>query len=156
MNIGMVINSQTGNTLSVAKKLEERLVAAGHDVTLHHLQPIGEVHPGVKDVKFESLPDLDPYDALVFGSQVNAFSLSASMACYMPQVSSVQGKPVALLVTEALPYAIFGGNRAVRHMSGECEAKGANVLGSGIVNWSRKSREKQIVKVVDHLAALFD
>jgi len=36
-----------------------------------------------------------------------------------------------------------------------CESKGAEVSGSGIINWSKSSREQQIVEVVDRLSGLF-
>lgn len=41
MNIGMIVYSRTGNTLSVAEKLEARLSAAGHAVTLKRLAVVG-------------------------------------------------------------------------------------------------------------------
>ena len=41
MNIGIIVYSQTGNTLSVAKKLEEKLSLAGHSATLEQVKAIG-------------------------------------------------------------------------------------------------------------------
>jgi flavodoxin len=154
MNIGMIVYSQTGNTHSVALKLQEKLAAAGHAVTLERVEVIGEVQPG-KPVQFKTLPDAAEYDALVFGSPVQAFSLCQAMVDYLKQVASLQGKKVAFLVTEAFPYPWLGGNRAVRQMKRLCEAKGAAVCGSGIVNWMKKRREQQIVEVVDRLSGLF-
>jgi flavodoxin len=75
MNIGMIVYSQTGNTLSVATKLKEKLSAAGHSVNFERLKVVGEVKPGTKDVQFETLPNAGQYDALVFGAPVEAFSL---------------------------------------------------------------------------------
>ncbi len=154
MNIGMIVYSQTGNTHSVALKLQEKLSAAGHAVTLERVEVIGEVGPG-KPVQFKTLPDAAKYEALVFGSPVQAFSLCQAMVDYLKQVASLQGKKVAFLVTEAFPYPWLGGNRAVRQMKRLCEAKGAAVCGSGIVNWMKKRREQQIVEVVDRLSSLF-
>ena len=154
MNIGMIVYSQTGNTHSVATKLEEKLAAAGHAVTLERIEVTGEVQPG-KPVQFTTLPDAAKYESLVFGSPVHAFSLCQAMVDYLEQVASLQGKKVALLVTEAFPYPWLGGNRAVRQMKRACESKGATVCGSGIVNWMKKRREQQIVEVVDRLSGLF-
>ena len=154
MNIGMIVYSQTGNTHSVALKLQEKLSAAGHEVTLERIEVVGEVQPG-KPVEFTTLPDAAKYEALVFGSPVQAFSLCQAMVEYLKQVASLQGKEVALLVTQAFPYPWLGGNRAVRQMKRACESKGATVCGSGIVNWMKKSREQQIVEVVDRLSGLF-
>ena len=42
MEIGIIIHSLTGNTMSVAERLQERLVADGHDVEIEQLKTIGE------------------------------------------------------------------------------------------------------------------
>ena len=154
MDIGMIVYSQTGNTHSVATKLQEKLSAAGHSVTLERIEVVGEVSPG-QTVQFKTLPDAGKYDTLVFGAPVMAFSLSPVMTDYLKQVASLQDKKVAFLVTEAFPYPWLGGNRAVRQMKKACESKGATVCGSGIVNWMKKRREQQIVEVVDELSGLF-
>jgi flavodoxin len=155
MNIGMIIYSQTGNTYSVATKLEERLAAAGHSVNLERLQVVGEYKPGTEDVQFETLPDAGQYDALVLGAPVQGFSLAPVMNSYLQQIASLQNKQVVCLVTEFFPYPWMGGNQAVRQMKNIAKSKGATVCGSGIVNWSRKRRDQQIVEVVDRLSNLF-
>lgn len=154
MDIGMIVYSQTGNTHSVATKLQEKLSAAGHSVTLERIEVIGEVSPG-QAVQFKTLPDAGKYNTLVLASPVMAFSLSPVMTEYLKQVASLQDKKVAFLVTEAFPFPWLGGNRAVRQMKRACESKGATVCGSGIVNWMKKRREQQIVEVVDELSSLF-
>lgn len=154
MNIGIIVYSQTGNTYSVALRLKEQLAAAGHTVTLERIEVIGEVTPG-KPVQFKTLPDVGPYDALIFGAPVHAFSLCQPMSGYLEQVTSLQGKRVACLVTQGLPYAWLGGNRAIRQMSRLCEAKGATVCGTGVVNWMNRRRDHQIAEVTDRLSRVF-
>ncbi|MGE5549694.1 MAG: flavodoxin family protein [Bacteroidota bacterium] len=153
MKIGIIVHSQTGNTYSVAQKLKEKLAAAGHAVDLERLKAVGEVKPGTKDVRFESLPDIGWYEALVFGAPVQGFSLAPAMASYLAQIGSLQGKKVACLVTQHLPHPWMGGNRTVGQMKRICEAKGAVFCGSGIVNWTNKRREQKIVEVVEGLDA---
>jgi len=155
MNIGIILYSQTGNTYSVSLKLKEKLVTAGHSVNIERLKVVDEVPPGAKDIKFETLPDTGPYDALVFGSPVQAFSLSSVMAGYLTQIPSLQGKKAAFLVTQFLPFPWMGGNRTVGQMKKICESKGASVCGTEIVNWSKPSREKRIAEVVEKLSKLF-
>ena len=155
MNIGMIIYSQTGNTYSVAMKLKEKLSAAGHSVNIERVEVSGEVRPGVTSFQLKTRPEVDTYDALVFGAPVQAFSLSPVMTSYLKQIASLQNKKVACLVTEFLPYPWMGGNQAIRQMRKICESKGATVCGSGIVNWSRARREEQIIEVVDRLSRLF-
>ncbi len=115
MKIGIVVYSQTGNTFSVAQKLQEKLSAAGHTANIERLTTVGgEVDP--KKAKIEKLPDLSGYDALVFGGPVQAFSLSQVMAGYMGQLPSLQGKKVACFVTKGLPMAMTGGNKAISQL----------------------------------------
>ncbi len=154
MNIGIIVYSQTGNTLSVATRLREKLAAAGHAVTLERIEVIGDVAPG-RPVQFKTLPNPEPYDALVFGAPVQAFSLCQPMLGYLKQIPSLQGKKVVCLMTQGFPYPWLGGNRAVRQMTRICESRGATVCGAGIVNWMNKRREQQIVQVVDELGRLF-
>lgn len=155
MNIGIILYSQTGNTYSVSLKLKEKLFTAGHSVNIERLKVTGEVRPGTKDIKFETLPDTELYDALVFGSPVQAFSLSSVMASYLTQIESLQGKKVAFLVTHFFPFPWMGGNRTVGQMKKICESKGAAVCGAEIVDWSNPSREKRITEVVENLSKLF-
>jgi len=155
MNIGIILYSQTGNTYSVSQKLKEKLVKAGHSVNIERLKVIGKVNPGKKDIQFESLPDIEPYDALVFGSPVQAFSLSSTMTAYLSQIKSLQDKKVAFLVTQFFPFPWLGGNRAIGQMKKICESKAAAVCGAEIVNWSNPSREKRITEVVEKLSKLF-
>jgi len=155
MKIGIILYSQTGNTYSVSLKLKEKLIIAGHSVNIERLKVIGEVRPGIKDIRFETLPDTDSYDALVFGSPVQAFSLSSVMASYLTQIASLQGKKVAFLVTQFFPFPWMGGNRAIGQMKKICEPKGAATRGAAVVNWSNPSREKRITEVVEKLSKLF-
>jgi len=155
MKIGIILYSQTGNTYSVSLKLKEKLITAGHFVDIERLKVVGEMQPGTKDIKFEKLPDAEPYDALVFGSPVQAFSLSSVMASYLTQIASLQGKKIAFLVTQFFPFPWMGGNRTVGQMKKICESKGADICGAAIVNWSNRSREKRITEVVEKLSKLF-
>jgi len=154
MNIGIILYSQTGNTLSVAQKLQEKLTVAGHSATIEQIEVVGEIAPG-QAVQFETAPDPTPYEALVLGGPVQAFSLNQATKEYLKQCASLEGKPVAYLVTQAFPYAWMGGNRAVRQMSALSEGKGGTTIGNGIVNWMRKTREAQIEEVTDKLSRLF-
>lgn len=155
MNIGIIIHSHTGNTNSVAEKLREKLIGNGHEVELERLRIVGGWRQGLKEIEFESLPDLAKHDALVFGAPVEGFSLSSVMKSYLKHIGSLQGKQTAFLVTQHLKHPWMGGNRAVRAMEQYCSARGAVLSGSVIVNWSHKQREQMIAEGVDRLACAF-
>lgn len=150
MNIGIVVHSQTGNTHLVAMKLRDRLCAAGHSVSIERLRVTGE-----GGATIESFPDLKPYDALVFGAPVQAFSLSLPMRKYMESVKKGKANRVALLITQHFPYPWLGGNRAARQLRKAAEAKGFEVTATAIVHWSKRDRELHILAAVDKLASCF-
>ncbi len=155
MKIGIIVYSQTGNTLSVARKLQEKLSEAGHSATVEQIKTVGAEQSNPREIKFEALPDISQYDALVFSGQVQAFSLSPAMKSYLSQVPSLQGKRAACLVTQHLPYPWLGGNRAISQMKKICESKGGEICETGIVNWSNKKRENMITDVVEKLSQIF-
>ena len=120
MNIGIIVYSQTGHTLSVAMKLEEKLSAAGHVVNLERVEIYGPDRPGATHVSLKTKPSIDAYDALVFGSPVRGGMMPPAMTSYLEQVTSLQGKRVVCLVTHFFPKNVlvkqslntFAGNRS--------------------------------------------
>lgn len=155
MNIGLIVYSQTGHTLSVATKLKERLSAAGHVVTLEQIETAGPVSPDATSVELKTRPRSDAYDALVLGSPVRGGVLPPPMVSYLEQVTSLEDKKVACLVTGFFPAAGWGRNQTIAQMKAICESKGATVCGSASVGWFSLSRKRQISQAVDSLSALF-
>jgi len=156
VKIGIIIHSHTGNTNLVAEKVRDELEKKGYEVAFHRLKIEGGWHQGIKEIRFEELPDTAAYDALVFGSPVEAFSLSPVMKTYLKDVGMLEGKKIALLVTQHFPSPSLGGNRAVRYMEKACAGRGADVCASAVVNWTNKRKEQQIVEGVARLSSAFD
>lgn len=155
MKIGIIVYSQTGNTLSVAQKLKNKLSTAGHTVSLHQVSAFNGGESDVSKIRLNSAPSTEPYDALLFGAPVQGFSLSPVMAAYLSQATALQEKKVACFMTQFFPHPSMGGNRAIQQMRSLCETKGAKIHGSGIVNWSHPCREKRVADTVDTLCRLF-
>ena len=155
MNIGIIIYSQTGNTNSVALKLKEKLYADGHSVDIEQIEISGELGPRATNFQLKTKPDVDKYDALVFGAPVQAFSLSPAMKSYLTRMTSLKGKKVACFVTKQLSFSWTGGNQAINKMEKICKSKDGEVCGSGMVIWSSKRRDQKITEVIDRLSRLF-
>lgn len=155
MRIGIIVHSQTGNTLSVAEKLRDRLTAGGHAVVVERLTTVGGDARTPQEVRLETVPDIAPYDGLVFASPVRGFAPSPALVAYLSQVPPLAGKKVACFVTEAFPFPWMGGNTAIAKMKALCSEKNGSVAGTGIVNWSNARREQQIEGLVDRIGSLF-
>ena len=151
MKIGIIVYSQTGNTLSVAEKLKEKLAVAGHSAEIEQVTVVGGRKLGDRAFHLETRPDVAQYETLVFGSAVEAFSLSPVLKSYLVGVDFLQGKQVACLVTQFFPYPWMGGDRAIRQMRELCESKGATIRGTAVVNWVGFRRAKTTALAIDRV-----
>jgi flavodoxin len=155
MNIGIIIYSQTGNTNSVALNLKEALEEKGHKVALERITADEPKGPKDPSIRLTYTPDPGPFEAVIFGAPVQAFSLAQAMKTYLAQVGDLTGKKTACFVTKQLPGNWTGGNSAIRKMMKFCEAKGAAVTESGIVHWAEGKREESIMKLIPRLIDAF-
>lgn len=155
MKIGIIVHSHTGNTNSVAERFKEELLAAGHSAVIEQVTAVSDKEMNMEKIQLKTIPDIGAYDALIFGCPVRGASLSPIMAAYLSQASSLQGKKTVCFVTEYFPYPWMGGNRAIAQMKKICESKGAEVLETGIVNWSSRGRNKKIIDIAQKLCKLF-
>lgn len=155
MNIGILVYSQTGNTLSVAEKLKAALESKGHDACIESITNEGEISPG-KPVTLVSVPDPAKYDALVFAAPVMAFSLNPVMKEYLQQIPPIKGKKAGVFSTQQFPANWMGGNRAMKTMSVLLSAKGAQAFRGGVVHWKdEKKRSAQAEEVIAALCKAF-
>jgi flavodoxin len=147
MNIGIIVYSQTGNTLSVAQKLEKALVAKNHKTEIARIET-SDNDPKTP-LKLKTAPDVSRYDVIIFASPVQAFSLAQAMKMYLSQINSLTGKKVFCFVTQGLKKPWMGGNRSIKQIETACKIKGSPVIESGIINWSSPARETQIDDIIN-------
>ncbi len=148
-----IVHPHTGNTYSVAEKLQENLLRKGHSVSIEKIIALQDNQQDVQKIVLERIPQISGYDALIFGAPVRGFSLSPVMKAYISQIPSLQQKKVVCYVTEFFPYPWMGGNQAITQMTKICEAKNTKIIATGIVNWSRY-RDKKIAVVVEEFSKL--
>jgi len=147
MNVEIIVFSRTGNTLSVAERIRDALVAAGHTTAIERVHAENEDPSNRTSVRLKDAPNPAPFDCVIFGAPVEGFSLSSIMKAYLQQMPGIAGKRIGCFVTQQLPKPWLGGNHAVRQMRELCGSKGAEVSQTGIVNWSNRSRADQIAAV---------
>lgn len=155
MKIGIIVYSHTGNTYSVAQKLQESLTAAGHFVEIEKVTVVNDNEMNAQKIQFRNRPDTDKYDALIFGSPVRGASLSAPMTAYLSQIGALKEKNIFCYVTQFFPFPSMGGNRAIKQITKILESKGVKVSKTGIVNWSNLRRGKMILDVVEKAGGMF-
>lgn len=152
VKIGIIIYSQTGNTLSVAERLKESLLNTGHTVSLERVEK--EDQSAKNTVMLKQAPDISMYDHVIIGSPVQGFSLSPVMMAYLSQLPKMSDKKYACFVTQHFPKPWMGGRRAINQMVRLVGQKEGKVVTTGVVNWSNQAREEQISKIIAEFGAI--
>ena len=155
MNIGIIVFSKTGNTLSVAEELRDRLLEMGHKVALEKLTASNNVEIDPSKIVLLNSPSTQGYDMLVFAAPVNGGRLPAVMQVYLQSLLSLEGKLLAGFVTEAFPFPWMGGNQAISGMEKLVNAKCGKLSATGVVNWMFPGKRKSLIaETVEKIAAI--
>ena len=155
MNIGIFVNSKTGNTLAVAEKLQEKLVALGHTVALEKVVASNDGEMNIEKIVISNPPSTQGYDMLVFAAPVNGFRLGLVMQAFLQSLPSLEGKLLAGFVTEAFPFPWMGGNQALKGMEKLVNAKGGTLSATSVVNWrSPDKRNVLIAQAIEKITAI--
>jgi menaquinone-dependent protoporphyrinogen IX oxidase len=154
MNIGLIIFSRTGNTLSVAEGIRDAFLAQGHAVDLELITAENENSNRKLPLRLTRVPSPVRYDTVVFGAPVQAFGLSPIMVAYLKQMPSIKDKKVCCFVTEHFAKPWLGGNQAIVQMNRLCCLKGAVVMKTGVINWTSRSRDIQIKDLTSNLSQI--
>ncbi|MDK2868197.1 MAG: hypothetical protein PWP38_2512 [Clostridiales bacterium] len=152
MKVGIILYSQTGNTRSVANRLETALANAGHDVMLMEVMVSGNA-PHLEIIEN---PDPSPFDLVIFGGPVQAFNISLPMKQYLTAMPRIDGKRFICFATQQLPFKWMGGERSIRSMCKIIEEKGGHFVGHGVINWSRTDREARIERMLAHIMRMLE
>lgn len=150
MVVGIIIHSETGNTLSVGECIRDALLINGHEVNIERVRLTNE-KPAENSTGSIGNFDLTKYDWLIFGAPVNGFSLSKAMQSYVSQLPDQSGLKTCCFVTQYFPKPWMGGNRAVQQFVQLCSAKSLSIQQTGVINWSAKSRENQIAQLINNI-----
>lgn len=156
MKIGIIVYSQTGNTYSVALKMQEALTKKGHSVDIEKIEAIRDEKQPALNIKLAKTPNVEKYDGIIFATFVEAFCLCPVMDTYLKQLKSLKNKKVALFVTQFFPYPWMGGNHAIKQMKKNFTLKDCNTDLTGVINWKNKNREENIKKLTEQFTTYFN
>ncbi|MFA5421795.1 MAG: flavodoxin [Bacilli bacterium] len=149
MKIGIIIHSNTGNTLLVAEKIKAKLEKIGHQVNIERVMAANNDEVDVTKVQLTNIPETKGYDGFVFGAPVYGFMLSGVMRSYLAQMLSLEGKSVYCYLTQHFRFRFLGGNHSLAQFENALINKSALIKGTNIVNWKSKKRLALIDQTVD-------
>lgn len=153
MKTGIIVYSNTGNTLQAAKRLQEAMQKKGQEAELMQVKVSNDKpEADISRIHLTEKPSAEGYDHLVFASPVWGFSLSGVMKAYLTGLPTLQGRKISLFVTHRLPLPWMGGNNAIRQMKKLCEDKGATITASAVISWNEKRREADIAGMLGKLS----
>lgn len=131
MVIGVIVHSKTGNTLELAKEIKV-VLEEKHTVEITELKESFPI----------DVPEVAQYDALVFGSSVEAMAIEPHMKRIMKCIPTLQGKKVFNFTNQFFPFSILGGMQARNKMRKIVTKKGGQLLGDAIVHWLPSKRKE--------------
>ncbi|MEX1378223.1 MAG: hypothetical protein AB1Z23_12235 [Eubacteriales bacterium] len=152
MNIGILIHSDTGNTLSVAQRIQEQLEKDGHTAKIEKVTAIkGDPKNGLHST-LSSIPKIEGYDKIIVGAPINGFALSRAMKEYLALHGEFQNKDVNCFVTQHFKRSFLGGNQGIKYMLGTIRARGGKIKSTAVVHWSSLKRDAEIKEAIEAMA----
>lgn len=149
MNIGIIVYSKTGNTLLVAERIRVLLAQTGLQSVIRRFTAEAEEARPNATIKLTDSPDPNPFDALILGAPVQAFSLDPAMSLYLRQIGSIKKMPTMCFITQHFKRPWLGGNRAMRQILALLKARGLAAVPLGVVNWTNEQRDQQIEQIAE-------
>ncbi len=131
LKILIIVHSVTGNTKKLAVAIGDKAKAKGHSVNVVHLMtdpPIEGKGKDPKEFRIVNLPIASGYDTIIIGCPVWGANITPVMKKALAEIKGLQGKRVIPFATQGFPFAFLGGNRVMRLISKESEAKGAKAI----------------------------
>jgi flavodoxin len=138
MKTGIIVFSQTGNTLSVAEKMKEKFLKGGFETEIKQIMQTDVNNRDPKKIEIKNMPDLSAYDVIIFASPVQAFSLAAVFKAYLEKIDPLEGKVTLCYVTKGLTFKKTGGNKAIKIITDIVLSKGGDIKASGIICWNKE------------------
>ncbi|MGM0436441.1 MAG: flavodoxin family protein [Bacillota bacterium] len=150
MKIGLIVHSQTGHTLGIAREIYNILKEEGHAIELEMVvaksqKPWKETLPSLSEI-----PDPKGYDILILGAPVWGFTLSLVMSEYLYQVQPLDCDKLILFSTGAL-HRWLGGNRAIKKMTSLSKMPHSKIVNAGSVRFPRNKKPRYIDQVIENV-----
>jgi flavorubredoxin len=152
MNIGIFIHSQSGHCSAMGMAITHLLREKGNDVDIQLIQPVGKVRPRMKNVTLRTdMPDITPYDALILGGPIWAFTASPVVLAFIKEIPSLKGKKTICFTTSGFPTSISGAKGGLKKLSAELEELGATALEGEAFFWGLWCNKKKMLQAAERI-----
>ncbi len=151
MKVGIIIHTQSGHTAQFARAIATKFNSNGHEAEIEMLRTSGQVSPGSQKFTIKNFPEVEQFDAILFGGPVWAFKASPVIMSYLSQLNGIKNKKVLSFVTMMFPFACMGGKQAIKAMNQELEASGGNVLPGVILQFFFKANPQKMEQAVQRI-----
>lgn len=154
MNVAIVIYSKTGATFNIARKIASLFTNASINCEIIRLDSKDDLRPRLKQVSISTKVNLAPFDTIIFGTPVWAFTAAPVVPAFLNMKPDLKGKKVLNFITMGLPAKFLGGNRAQTVIDNLSSACGATVISKGgIIN---QPSMHNMVKTDAFVKSIFD
>jgi NAD(P)H dehydrogenase (quinone) len=152
MNIGIFVHSQSGHSSSMGMEVTKKLREKGHEVDISLMKPMGRIRPRMRHVEFrDEVPDMSPYDAVIFGGPVWAFTASPVVGSFIKEIPSLKGKKALCFSTSGFPTAVSGAQGGLKKLAGMLEEIDATVLEGEAFFWGLWCNKKKMEEAAERI-----
>ena len=152
MHVGIFIHSQSGHSSDMGMAITRKLREKGHEVDILLMKPAGRVRPRKKHVEFrEDVPDMSPYDAVVFGGPIWGFTASPVVSAFIKEIPSLKGKKALCFSTSGAPTAISGAKGGMKKLNGLLEEIEATVIEGEAIFWGLWCSKNKIETIAQRI-----
>ena len=153
MNIGIFVNSKTGNTLSVAEKLRERLLALGHTVALERVVASNDGEMDINKIVISNPPSTQGYDLLVFAAPVNGFRLAFAMQAYL-RLAFARRQTAGWFSSRRHSHSPGWAVTVPQRHGKLVNCQRRYISATGVVNWRSPRTRILIAKTIENIVAI--
>ncbi len=140
MNIGIIVYSETGNTLALCEQARDILTGYGQNVTLARIT----VHDVKLDRTLRDAPAAGQYDLVILGTPVQGFSLPVPVREYLARAEFADGVKLGVLITQYFKADWLGGKQTLKQARDAFARFHPVFYGAGIVHVRSRKRDQQI------------
>lgn len=148
MNVKIIVYSFSGNTLQVAKELQDALKNENIPTTLEEIKTTNEKEMDWQKVNLTKIPQATDATCYIFAAPVQAFRLVTVMSAYFHTITNLNQQPCFFFTTQFFPFDWMGGNQAKKMAREYISRKNGQLQEDAIIHWKKKNRSQITLQMI--------
>lgn len=151
MNVGILVHSNTGHSMTVADALKKGIEKKHHTCDILPVNAINEVpKKAPKSIVFDTFYDLKPYDFMIYAAPVWGFNLSSIMKRYLQSIELPKKQKAGFFTTHFFAFKFLGATKAIKQMQKLTNVHDELTMFKSTIAYNKKTTDADIDAFVDY------